>query len=59
MKPTTKHVSPSDIETARVLSRLFAGHNIKELQIDSEKVQLSDNVSQLMLEVFTQVANGQ
>ncbi len=59
MKPTTKHVSPSDIETARVLSRLFAGQKIKELQIDSEKVQLSDNVSQLMLEVFTQVANGQ
>jgi excisionase family DNA binding protein len=58
MKPT-KHVSLSDIETARVLSRLFAGQKIKELQIDSEKVQLSDNVSQLMLEVFTQVANGQ
>jgi excisionase family DNA binding protein len=59
MKPTTKHVSLSDIETARVLSRLFAGHKTKELQIDSEKVQLSENVSQLMLEVFTQVANGQ
>ncbi len=42
-----------------MLSRLFAGQKIKELQIDSEKVQLSDNVSQLMLEVFTQVANGQ
>jgi excisionase family DNA binding protein len=59
MKTTTKHVSLSDIETARVLSRLFAGQKIKELQIDSEKVQLSDNVSQLMLEVFMQVANGQ
>ncbi len=59
MKPTFRNVSLSDIETARVLSRLFAGQKIKELQIDSEKVQLSDNVSQLMLEVFTQVANGQ
>jgi excisionase family DNA binding protein len=59
MKPTFRNVSLSDIETARVLSRLFAGHKIKELQIDSEKVQLSNNVSQLMLEVFTQVANGQ
>ena len=54
-------LKPNDIKAARELSQILAqlAGRSTQVQIGSERITMPKNVVQIMLEVMTQVANGQ